>query len=77
MKTAYVGLATVAMLILTLTTFARADAQGGWTMPLQGIEAERPLTLDELADDPLGLLWEDDGTVFDEEIIIRDGVIYT
>ena len=70
MKTTYVGLATVAMVLLTLTTFARADVQTGWPTP--------PIVSQQDTDgQPLGLLWDEDWLPFDEEIIIRDGLIYT
>lgn len=76
MKTAYLGLATVAMILLASTSPVRADTLGDWERLLEDtvIESVQP---DGYAEDPLGLLWDEEGLPFDEEIIMEDGLIVT
>lgn len=41
------------------------------------LENERAMPLGNVDADPLGLLWDEEGLPFDEEIVIKDGLIYT
>ena len=77
MKTAYLGLATVAVVLLASTTFVRADTLGDWEHLIEDTQIERVEPQGQYGDDPLGLLWDEEGLPFDEEIIMEDGLIVT
>lgn len=78
MKNAYLALAAVAMMILASVSIVRAETEPRIPTPADAVPAlERTLPLDDAEYDPLGLLWDEDGLFFDEEIIIKDGLVYT
>ena len=75
MRTTYMALATTAMILLAMTTFVRAEDRS-FTEPMPPVDWSVMEEMDDL-NDPLGLLWDEEGLPFDEEIIIKDGLIYT